>query len=487
MAHRILVVDDHDAARFVKVQLLRRAGFEVVEESTGLGALRSVDQERPDLIILDVNLPDISGLDVSRRLRANQSNVTALQILQISNTAVTSEDRVRGLEQGADVYLVEPVEPDVLIATVHALLRVHRAEKALADALENERHARKVAEEASRLKDDFIATLSHELRTPLNALMGWIWQLRHGTLPEDARQRALESLERNAQLQAQLINDLLDVSRISKGKLQLELRLVDLRQVVQTASDVLRAAAVKKQIALQVEASPVVVVGDRGRLLQVVTNLLTNAVQFTPPSGSITLTLGADARDAVLTVQDTGAGIDSQLLPFIFDPFRQGEAMPNRKHGGLGLGLAVVNQLVNLHGGQVAVASPGIGRGATFTVRLPRETDAGLLGRPDGDLLLKDVQALLIAPDEASGSTLQSMLESSGAAVRRAGSASAADTVASGDTDVVVTFLPQGQDISARRPGDPASAPVIAPANRAAHVVRAIAHLLAQGERSQPR
>ena len=186
-----------------------------------------------------------------------------------------------GLEQGADVYLTEPVEADVLVATVQALLRVRRAEAALAVALDNERSAREAAEEANRAKDDFLATLSHELRTPLNAIMGWLWQMRHSQLSEAVRERALDSLERNARMQAQLINDLLDVSRISKGKLTLDLRWVDLREVAATACESTSALAEQQEVTIQTELSPAIVLGDPGRLQQIVGNLLTNAVQFT--------------------------------------------------------------------------------------------------------------------------------------------------------------------------------------------------------------
>src|SRR5262249_53044189 len=160
----------------------------------------------------------VSGLEIARRLRASPGELSVLPIVHVSNTAITTADRIRGLEQ-ADAYLTEPLDPSILVATVRALLRARRAETALAGALGSGRHARGIAEEASRLKDDFIATLSHELRTPLNALMGWIFQLRHSTLDDRARERALDSLERNARIQAQLIDDLLDISRISKGKL----------------------------------------------------------------------------------------------------------------------------------------------------------------------------------------------------------------------------------------------------------------------------
>jgi signal transduction histidine kinase len=418
----ILVVDDDDAGRFVKVQTLRRAGFTVVEAATGNRGLTLVETGRPDLVVLDVNLPDISGLEVARRIRATAAPPPAIQILQISNTAVGAADRVRGLEHGADVYLVEPVDGTVLVATVQSLLRVRRAEAALAAALDREREARELAEEANRLKDEFIATLSHELRTPLNALMGWIWQLRNTPLGEVAHAKALDSIERNTRIQAQLINDLLDISRASKGKLPLQIRLVDLRTVVAAAVEFVKASADSKRLGLRVTLEPAVVAGDPARLQQIVTNLLTNAVQFTPYDGNVAVGLGVDGADAVLTVQDNGAGIDPAFLPHVFDQFRQGEGVLSRKHGGLGLGLAVVRQLIDLHGGSVDVTSPGSGRGATFTVRMPRESiPLDAVAGVDGPLLLQGVKVLILPRNGTSPDSLTSILESSGAIVKVAG------------------------------------------------------------------
>ena len=415
---RIIVIDDEDAGRYVKVQTLRRAGFTVCEGATGAEALELAARERPDVIVLDVNLPDISGVEVTRRLRAGEEP-PALQILQISNTAVGTADRVRGLEQGADVYLTEPVDGAVLVATVHSLLRVRRAEAALAAALDGERQAREIAEQANRLKDEFIATLSHELRTPLNALMGWVWQLRNTSLSPAAQERALDSVERNARMQAQLINDLLDVSRASRGKLQLEIRIVDLPAAIAAAIDSVRGSVAQKNLEVRTDLAPVWVAGDESRLQQIVTNLLTNAVQFTPEGGRILVSLTAGNGDAVLAVQDTGAGIDPAFLPHVFEQFRQGEGNSTRKHGGLGLGLSVVKQLIDLHAGSVDVASPGPGQGATFTVRLPREAmpshASGSAGR---GLLLEGVRVALFAIGSAGAQTLESTLVSAGARVK---------------------------------------------------------------------
>ncbi len=415
---RILVVDDEDAGRYVKSQTLRRAGYQVTEASTGGDALSLAAHLQPDIVVLDVNLPDISGLEVCRRLRISTNTpAPAPQVLQISSTAITPADQIRGLEHGADVYLTEPVEGGVLVATVHALLRVRRAEAALAAALDGERVARQIAEEASRLKDEFIATLSHELRTPLNALMGWIWQLRHTSLTDEARERALDSLERNARMQAQLINDLLDVSRASKGKLQLEMRLVNMEAVVTDALEFVREAADRQELEVEQRLAPAWVAGDLARLQQVVTNLLTNAVQFTPRHGRIAVALRTDGDEVVFTVQDTGAGIDPAFLPYVFDQFRQGEGGLSRKHGGLGLGLAVVKQLIDLHDGRVTVASAGDTHGTTFTVRLPRENSLVRERASGNPLLLHDVNIRLVTHGNADPAVLRSQLESSGAHV----------------------------------------------------------------------
>jgi len=476
---RILVVDDEDAGRFVKAQTLRRAGFTVLEGVTGTEAMDLAVSENLDLIVLDVHLPDISGLEVAKRLRSSD-RTTALPILQVSSTAVSSADRVRGLEQGADVYLTEPVDGVVLVATVNALLRARKAELALAGALERERQARRLAEQPSQLKDEFIATLSHELRTPLNALMGWIWQLRHTTLGEEARTRALDSLERNAQMQAQLINDLLDVSRVSKGKLQLHMRLVDLKAVVLAATEFVREAIERKHLTLKQDLTSVWAAADQARMQQIATNLLTNAIQFTPNDGRVTVSLSAESGDAVLTVEDTGAGIDAEFLPHVFDQFRQAEGGLSRKHGGLGLGLTVVKQLIDLHAGSVTVASAGIGQGATFTVRLPAEA-APVAERRAGDaLLLKEAKILIVTDGTSDSSILKSALESSGAQVAVAAPADDLATSHAGEFDLLIADPGANDQFVLRAPGsgDAHDAQSISRSTKPSDIVRRVARTM---------
>jgi PAS domain S-box-containing protein len=233
--------------------------------------------------------------------------------------------------------------------------------------------ARAIAEEANRLKDEFLATVSHELRTPLNAIVGWSHMLRNRRFDPPTTARALETIERNAKMQAQIVEDILDVSRIITGKLRLDVQPVDLASVIEAALDSVRPAADAKEIRLQATLDPhtLPVPGDPNRLQQVVWNLLSNAVKFTPRGGQVEVRLRQSDSHAEIVVTDTGQGITGELLPFVFDRFRQGDSTSTRLHGGLGLGLAIVRHLVELHGGTVTAESAGADRGAVFTVRLP--------------------------------------------------------------------------------------------------------------------
>jgi len=242
-----------------------------------------------------------------------------------------------------------------------------------AQLLAREQQAREEAEAANRMKDEFLAMLSHELRTPLNAVLGWAVTLRTAKLEGDTAARALEVIERNARAQSQLIEDLLDISRIVTGKLRLDVRLVDLVPVVEAALDAIRPAAGAKSIALAAKLDPRAgpVYGDPDRLQQVVLNLLTNAIKFTGAGGVIDVSLARATAHAEITVADTGQGIAPELLPFVFDRFRQADSSSTRTQGGLGIGLALVKHLAELHGGTATAESAGVGGGATFCVRLP--------------------------------------------------------------------------------------------------------------------
>ena len=253
--------------------------------------------------------------------------------------------------------------------------------------LDAEQAARKEAETASRAKDEFVAMISHEIRSPVNAILGWAQRLRQTPVDAAAMSRAIESIERSARAQAQLIDDLLDMSRAIAGKLQLQTRLVDVRQSLEAAIELMRPAAEAKGIAIEVslEARRTPVTGDADRLQQIFLNVLSNAVKFTPGSGRISVALRRMESHAEITVSDSGAGIAADFLPHVFDRFAQANGTTSRRDGGLGLGLAIVRQLVELHGGSVSAASDGDGHGATFAVRLPL---CAVQGEGDGLRLL---------------------------------------------------------------------------------------------------
>jgi PAS domain S-box-containing protein len=321
-----------------------------------------------------------------------------------------------------------------------------RIERAREELLEREQRARRELEEASRLKDEFLATVSHELRTPLTAMLGWSHLLRTGTLDEGNVARAVETIERNARSQAQLIEDLLDVSRIITGKLRLDVRAVEPASLIEGALEAVRPAAEAKGVALQKALDTTVssVLGDPARLQQVVWNLLSNAIKFTQGGGSVEVRLERVDTHIQIVVSDTGEGINAGFLPYVFDRFRQADATTTRMHGGLGLGLAIVRHLVEMHGGTVRAESPGEGLGATFIVRLPltpvyekTSTQEQAIHLADSSRLLTlecperlDGLKILAVDDEAdTRELLRSVFEHCGAKVTTAASAAEALTM----------------------------------------------------------
>ena len=233
--------------------------------------------------------------------------------------------------------------------------------------------AHKQAEIANRMKDEFLATVSHELRTPLNAILGWTQMIKNGIVGYEQIPKAIETIERNSRSQAQLVEDLLDVTRIVSGKLRLNVKPVELSSIVETAIDTVRPAAEARGVEIEkrFDEHPALVSGDAERLQQIVWNLLSNAIKFTPKGGRVTVRLERAEDAAQITVTDTGKGIEPEFLPYVFERFRQADGTTTRKQGGLGLGLAIVKHLVELHGGEISAESEGVGKGALFNVRLP--------------------------------------------------------------------------------------------------------------------
>jgi signal transduction histidine kinase/DNA-binding response OmpR family regulator len=341
-------------------------------------------------------------------------------------------------------------------------------------AMDNARLYRQ-AQEASRLKDEFLATLSHELRTPMNAIMGWAQLLREGKLDAATTARAVLTIDRNARVQTQLISDILDVSRIVSGKLRLDVRPVELVRAVEAALDTIRPAAEARDIELQtaLDAGTGVVSGDVDRLQQVVWNLLSNAIKFTPHGGRVSVAVVRLESHVQMTVQDTGIGIERDFLPHVFERFRQGDSSSTRPHGGLGLGLALVRDLVELHGGTVQAASAGRDRGSIFTVKLPA---MGAVRPPAPDLrpaapesttlaalagTLNGVNVLLVDDEADARDLFKAVLEGSGARVTAVGSgAEAFSSFTTSPPDVVVSDIEMpeenGYDLIRRLRGLPA-------------------------------
>lgn len=639
----ILNVDDHEATLYTKTRVLKRAGFQVIEARTGEDALVLVDEREPQLVLLDVNLPGINGIEVCRRIKARNTSTMTL-VLQISASFLSAADKARALEGGADNYLAEPVEPEELIATVRSLLRLQRVEvelrskshrlgllaqtaeqlllhedsrqavrglfENLADELgldyyfnfmvdqengvlrldscsglteeqqagiheiefgqavcgtvaqdwqrrvvedvqnsfdpktdlirsfgirayachpliigqrllgtlsfgttrkdsftddeieffrtvcyyvamakERERlleverqrgaqlaliakenqalyekeqtahleseKARKVAEEASRLKDEFLATVSHELRAPLNTIKGWAVLLHRGELTSTETTKAIETIEHNVEAQNRLIEDLLDGSRIMAGKLQLEQEHLDLGELIESTVESVRLSAEAKSLLLQFTGGSDVirVPGDPNRLRQVIWNLLSNAIKFTSQGGWINVDLRRVNSHVEINVTDSGVGINSDFLPYVFDRFRQADGSTKRKFGGLGLGLAIVQHIVELHGGEVAAFSEGEGRGATFTVRLPVADDASqewLHVRPvvnegaalSSNIRLDGLRILLVDDERDAREMLTTLLKGYGADIMSASSsAEALQLIEREDVDIIVSDI----------------------------------------------
>ena len=326
-----------------------------------------------------------------------------------------------------------------------------RHEEALAEEKERERAARASAEEANRLKDEFLAMVSHELRTPLAAILGWAEMLRAGKLDNGRRDRACQVIYDSAKRQAQLIDELLDVARIMSGKLKVDRTTVDLRAVVRDALDVVQPTAQAKgiHIALDMDASVGAIHGDGGRLQQIVWNLLSNAVKFTPDRGSVLVRLRQIGEEAHLVVTDTGSGIGTEFLASLFEPFRQADGSTTRLHGGLGLGLSIVKHLVEAHGGTVSAESAGEGCGATFTVRLPvrpidvdepRVTTGDVVADPK--LSLDGLSVLIVDDDDESRQVIATHLEQHQARVLTASSSPHAVTLLQRErVDVLITDI----------------------------------------------
>jgi signal transduction histidine kinase len=467
---QILLLEDSPLDAELTLGKLADGGlhFNATRVDTEAAFRQHIDRPEIDLVLSDYSLPNFTGqsaLTITRQSRPD------LPFIFVSG-ALGEDNAVDMLKDGATDYVLkqrlERLVPAVRRAIAEANERIERrrveetlrverkrAEEEREALLASERLARGEAERASQMKDQFLATLSHELRTPLNAIVGWSQILRSGRITEEDLTEGLAVIERNARVQARIIDDLLDMSRINSGKLRLDVQWVDLTEVISAALESVQPSAdargIKIQTLLDPSAGPAR--GDPGRLQQIIWNLLSNAIKFTPRGGRVQVSLSRNQSHVEICVSDTGAGIDPKFLPHMFDRFRQADASITRNHGGLGLGLSIVKQLVEMHGGTVSAASDGLGRGASFSVLIPipllqgesREhphKNGASLARSDEPRSLKDVRVLAVDDEPDARHLIRRILQDCGAHVLIAGSAAQAlEVVAKEPLDVIVSDI----------------------------------------------
>ncbi|MBV9912208.1 MAG: response regulator [Sinobacteraceae bacterium] len=421
---RILIVDDLPEKLLVYTTLLSDIDAEIVQAHSGTEALKQVLECSFAVILLDVNMPDIDGLETATLIRGHRNgrNTPIIFITAYADEVQTA----RAYALCAVDYILTPVVAPILRTKVKVFVELSETHAAL--ALANQELESRVRERTaelenlSRLKDEFLATMSHELRTPLNAIFGWVTLLRTRRLDEATQERALETIERNARAQKRLIEDLLDVSRIVSGKVALEMSVVDLRRVVQAALETMQPAAQAKGIKILplFDTAAGSVRGDFARLQQIVCNLLSNAIKFTASGGHVEVCLARRNDQAEISVTDSGQGIKAEFLPLVFDRFRQEDGSISRRHGGLGLGLAIVRHLVELHAGSVEAHSAGEGKGARFVVRLPARpagarTADEITATPVTSSMLNGIRVLVVDDDASARELVVNMLQGYGA------------------------------------------------------------------------
>ena len=459
------------------------------------------------LVLSDFSLPGYDGFSALELARQVSPEIPFIFV----SGAIGEERAIETIRRGATDYVLkdrlERLGPAVRRALSEAEMRRlrDRAEHERDQLLVSERQAREAAEAANRMKDEFLAIVSHELRTPLNAILGWASLLTLGNVAAGKRQRGLEAIGRNARIQARIIDDILDVSRIVSGKLALHRSPVNISSFVSSAVDAVRPKAAAKNIELRVEIPEGgdAIDADGERLQQVVWNLVTNAVKFTPVGGVIRVSADIVDDQLVLQVEDSGAGIEREFLPHVFEAFRQGDASKTRAHRGLGLGLAIVKRLVLLHGGRVEADSRGPGQGARFTVFIPAsgasvtpeaqappesERNQFMMDAYSPDLidLLSGVRVLVVDDDVEARDIASELLSASGAQVLAVGSVQEAlQQVPSFRPQVVVSDIGMPQvdgytlirELRTLAPGSGGSIPAIALTAYARDVDRAEAEL----------
>jgi signal transduction histidine kinase len=369
---KILLVEDDEDDFILTRDLLN----EIYADNLELEWVKDYDEAMARLVsnehaicLLDYRLGGYNGIELLRQARERGCNCPSILLTGQADREIDFE----AMRAGASDYLLKG---ELNPALLERAIRYGRERRRLEDErlhLVREQQAREAAEAANRAKDDFLAMVSHELRSPLNAILGWTRILRSSSVDEETVERALETIERSAKSQAQMIEDLLDVSRVINGNLRLNLIEVNLSNIIKRVLEATHPAAEAKQIQIHTAFDETVgaVMGDPDRLQQIFANLLSNAVKFTPEAGSITIKVQPAEAYAQVSITDTGIGISADFLPQVFERYRQGHNEHKRKHKGLGLGLAIARHLVEMHKGSIAVHSDGEGSGSTFTVSLP--------------------------------------------------------------------------------------------------------------------
>ena len=441
---RLMVVDDEESLRITTAAILEQEGYTVDTASSGDEAIDLLTKTDYDLVLTDLHMEGGDGLSVLNQIKRH----APLTISVVLTGFASVESAIAALQEGAYDYLIKPCDIESMKHTIRRGVEHRRLmlaeQKARADLQQlnldlEQRIEERTAElkrlnvelaDANRAKDVFLATLSHELRTPLTPVVGWIKLLRSGTLDEKSVAQALDAIERNAWLQSRLIDDLLDTSRIATGKLHFEPKPTDLNVAVKAAIDTVRASAAGRNIDLSVTLHPsiLVVMGEPVRLQQIAWNLVSNAIKFTDPGGKVSVTTGVNGKQAYITVVDSGIGIEPEFLPHVFDRFRQADGSTSRRHGGLGLGLAIADALAKMHGGRLEAHSEGVGRGATFTLRVDLAlTDKVVPETVDARVhSLEGLDVLIVEDSDDTLALLSTLFAREGANVTTAGSAAEA-------------------------------------------------------------
>jgi signal transduction histidine kinase len=479
----VLLVDDKSENLLALETVLEDLGQNLVRATSAREALRFLLLEDSALILLDVQMPGLSGFELAELIRERE-RTQHTPIIFISATSVNEQFIFKGYSLGAVDYLTKPFDPEILKSKVRFFSRLYlqqaeirRQARELGDAnarldsvnteleervrqrtlelekanaerealLMREKTLREEAEKANRLKDEFLATLSHELRTPLNSILGWSQIVLGDMVDEEGVRTALETIHRNATSQAQLIEELLDASRLITGKILLNLGPTETVPALEAAIDTVKPKATAKNIEIVTDfrSDVAAITSDGSRLQQMVWNLLTNAVKFTPIGGRITVSTAHVGDKLQIVVSDTGAGISPDFLPFVFDRFRQQDSTSTRRHDGLGLGLAIVRHLAELHGGTVSATSEGQDKGSKFTISLPvsqaempiHASEAN--GAPNKERtaakLLEGVRIHVVDDDADSCTLLQYAFNLRGASVNTSSSAAEAFEVITQD------------------------------------------------------